>query len=79
MKKVKTKKQWFEVTRSTVREPLHRNIWTALKCIGLLIVTIITIILKLAGYIGLAMLIVFGYIVKLVNRFVTWLLKKIRK
>lgn len=79
MKKVKTKKRWFEVTRATVREPLHRNIWTALKCIGLLIVTLIVVIVKIAGYVALALLIVMAFVVKVLHRFFTWLVKRIRK
>lgn len=78
MKKVKTKKQWFEVTRATVREPLHKNVWTALKCTGLLIVTLITVLLKLAGYVAMLTLMGLALVLKLIHRFIDWLVKKIK-
>lgn len=68
----------FEVTRFTIKEPLHSNTWTALKCTGLLIVTLLVVLVKTAGYVTLGILIVLGFIVKLMHKFIDWLVKKIR-
>lgn len=68
----------FEVTRSVVREPMHSNIIDAIKCIGLMIVLAIVLIIKTIGYMTLWILMLAGFILKLITGFIHWVIKKIK-
>ena len=68
----------FEVTRSVVKDPIHLNTLDAIKCIGLLITLAIVLVIKTIGYMTLWLLMLTGFIMKLITMFIHWVIKKIK-
>lgn len=68
----------FEVTRSVVREPIQVNMTDIIKCIALTIVLAIVLVIKTIGYMTLWVLMLAGFILKLITGIVHWIIKKIK-